>query len=231
VNVTGAALQCGENRGIDQADDRAGVALRGQLVDRDAFVATGLILADNVEREALAGILQHALRLFSLLEDLADLALCGNFGDDALAQQQADFVDHHQLAGIGDGDDQPAIVGLFERNEEIAEHQVGRDVLEQLMVQLEIVQVDELAAIAPGDILRLLEVSVLGGGGYGLAVPPRACVNRFVFLRRCHFSTNLHTGYDFPLMDAGTDGEDGQIQRDQYAAHENCHDDQDNRFN
>ncbi len=28
----------------------------------------------------------------------------GDLGGDAAAQQQADLVDHHQLAGIGDGD-------------------------------------------------------------------------------------------------------------------------------
>ena len=91
------------------------------------FVGAVLVFADNVEREAFAGFFQHALRLLGLLEDFADLRQRGNFGDDALAQQQADFVDHHQLAGIGDRDGQLAVRGFFQRNEVVAEHQVRRE--------------------------------------------------------------------------------------------------------
>ncbi len=43
VNVTGPPLQRGKNRGIDQADNRADVALRGQAVDGDAVFAAGLV--------------------------------------------------------------------------------------------------------------------------------------------------------------------------------------------
>ena len=110
VNVTGPPLQRGEDRGIDQADDRADVALRGQPVDGDGFFAGLLVFADDVQREAFAGFFQHALRLLGLLEDVADLRQGGNLGEDALAQQQADLVDHHQLAGIGDGDGQPSVL-------------------------------------------------------------------------------------------------------------------------
>ena len=41
VNVTGPALQRGKDRGIDQANDRADVALRGQPVDGDAVFGAG----------------------------------------------------------------------------------------------------------------------------------------------------------------------------------------------
>ena len=47
VNIAGPALQRGEDRGIHEPDDRAHVALRGQLVDRDALVAA-LFFGDNV---------------------------------------------------------------------------------------------------------------------------------------------------------------------------------------
>jgi hypothetical protein len=45
VNIAGAPLQRGEDRGIDQADDRADVGLGRQLLDRDGFVGV-LVLGD-----------------------------------------------------------------------------------------------------------------------------------------------------------------------------------------
>ena len=45
VNVTGPPLQGGEDRGVDQADDRADVALRGQPVNGDAVFAAGFVFA------------------------------------------------------------------------------------------------------------------------------------------------------------------------------------------
>ena len=101
-----------------------------------------------------------------------DLRQRGNFGDDALAQQQADLVDHHQLAGIGDGDGQTSVRGLFQRHEVVAEHQVDRDLLEQIVLQLEIVQVDELAAIAARDILRPVQFRRVACPGPCWHVPP-----------------------------------------------------------
>ena len=112
------------------------------------------------------------MRLFRLLEDFADLRQGRNLGEDALAQQQADLVDHHQLAGIGDGNGQASVLGLVQGNEVIAEHQVHRDLFEQIVVQLEIVQVHELAAIAPGDVLGLGQIVDVGSGRQpGPAIP------------------------------------------------------------
>ena len=122
------------------------------------LVAGLLVLADHVEREAFAGFFQHALRLLGLLEQVGDLRERGNLGDDALAQQQADLVDHHQLAGIGDRDRQRAVPSFFQRDEVVPEHQVDRDLLEQFVMQLEVVEVDEFAAITPRHILRAFQV-------------------------------------------------------------------------
>ena len=69
-----------------------------------------------------------------------DLRERGDFGEDALLEQQADLVDHHQLAGIGDGDGQAAVRGLFQRNETVAEHQVDGNVFEKFVMQLEVVR-------------------------------------------------------------------------------------------
>ena len=128
------------------------------------------VFADDVQREAFAGFFQHALRLFGFLEDVADLRQRGDLGDDALAQQQADLVDHHQLAGIGDGDRQPPVRGLLQGNEVVAEHQVHGDLFEQVMVELEVPQIHELAAISPGDIARAALVIRGGVGGERSAV-------------------------------------------------------------
>ena len=75
-----------------------------------------------------------------------------------LLQQQADLVDHHQLAGIGDRNREPSVGGLFQWNEVVAEHQVDRDLLEQIVMELESAEIDELAAVAPRDILRAFQI-------------------------------------------------------------------------
>ena len=91
------------------------------------------------------------------LQNVGDLLQRRNFGQDALAEQQADLVDHHQLAGIGNRNRQPPVRRLIQRHELVAEHQVHRDLLKQIVVQLEIAQIDKLAAVAPRDIARTFQ--------------------------------------------------------------------------
>ncbi len=153
VNITGSPLQRREDRRVDQADDRADVTLGRELVDRDRFLAGGLVFTDNIEREALAGFFQNALRLLGLLQNVADLLQGADFGEDPFAQQEADLVDHHQLAGIGDRDGQLPVPRFLQRHEVVAEHQVDGHLLEEFMLQLETVQIHELAAIAARDVL------------------------------------------------------------------------------
>ena len=125
---------------------------------------------DHVQSEAFAGFLQHALRLFRLFQDLADLRESGNLGHDALAQQQADLVDHHELARIGDGDGELSVRGFFQRDEVVAEHQVNWDLLEQVVVELEVVQVHELAAIAARNVSRTIQFVSGSSGNHRAAV-------------------------------------------------------------
>ena len=61
VNVAGPPLQRGKDRGIDQADDGADVALRGQPVDGDAVFAALFVLRDDGKSEAFAGFFKHTL--------------------------------------------------------------------------------------------------------------------------------------------------------------------------
>ncbi len=187
VNVGSAPLQRGKNRGIDQANDRARVAGGRQLVDGQRLFDAGVfVLADD--GEAFTGFFQHALRLLGLFEDVGDLLQRGNFGDDALLQQQADLVDHHQLAGIRDRDSQLAVCRLFERHEVITEHQFDWDLLEEFVMQFEAREVDEFAAVAPRHILRALEVGQrIARRADGPAVP---AIHKERFLVcRCHSFT------------------------------------------
>ena len=133
------------------------IGFAGQLLDRDGLVGV-LILGDDVEREILAGFFQHALRLLGLLQNVVDLGEGGDLGHDAPAQQQADLVDHHQLAGIGDGYNQPAVVLLFQRHEVVAEHVVHFDLAKQLVLDVKVLQIDELAAIAPRQVFTVLDL-------------------------------------------------------------------------
>ena len=191
MNVTGPPLQSGKDRGIHQANDRADVALRGQPVDGNAVFAAGLVVRNHRQGEAFAGFFEDALRLFRLLEDLADLRQSGNLGQDALAQQQADLVNHHQLAGVGDGDGQPSVFGLVQRHEVITEHQVYGNLLEQIVLQLEIVQIHEFAAIAPGNVLGLGQVVNVGSGSEPGPSIPSVRDYGFSFCHFCHSKSSL----------------------------------------
>jgi len=93
-----------------------------------------------------------------LLQNVGDLLERRNFGDDPLAEEQADLVDHHQLAGIGNRNRQPPVRRLVQGHEVIAEHQVHGDLLEQVVVQLEIAQIDEFATVAAAQYLAHVPV-------------------------------------------------------------------------
>ena len=146
VNIGGAALESGEDGGVDQADDGADVFFAGQLLDGDVFVGV-FVAGEHVEGEAFAGFVEHALRLLGLLEQVGDLRERGHAGNDALAEQAGDLVEHHQPRGIADGDDQR--VGLLlDGHEVVAEHQLDRHGAQQVVLNLEVLQVDELGVVA-----------------------------------------------------------------------------------
>ena len=177
VNIAGAPLQRGEDRGIDQADDGADVGLAGQLLDRDGLVGVLVFAMTSSAKSSLASSSTRCdcsvfFRMSLICERRGDL------GGDAAAQQQADLVDHHQLAGIGDGDQQASVVLLFQRHEVVAEHQVHWDLAEQLVLDVEVLQVHELAAIAPRQVLAMFDF--VAGGQAAVA----AYENRFWYF--CH---------------------------------------------
>ncbi len=72
VNIRGAAFERGEDGRIDQADDRADVFFRGQLLDRDVFIRV-VFAGDDVKGQPLGRFIEHALRLLRFLEQVGDL--------------------------------------------------------------------------------------------------------------------------------------------------------------
>ncbi len=161
VNVGGAAFERGEDGGVDQPDDGADVFFAGELLDGDVFV--GVVFAgEHVEGEAFAGFVENALRLLRLLQQVGDLRERGHAGDDALAEQAGDLVEHHELRGIADGDDQ-RVGPLLEGHEVVAEHQLDGHGAQQVVLNLEVLQVDELGAIARGERFRMGAFVLRGG--------------------------------------------------------------------
>ena len=171
VNIRSSSLQCRENRGIDQADDRAGIASSRELVDGQRLFHTGVFVLPD-DGEAFAGFFQNALRLLGFFENVVDLPQRCDLGHNALLQKEADLVDHHQLAGIGDSNGEATVRGLLQRDKLVAEHQVWRDLLEQIMVKLKISEVDKLATIPPRYVLCPLEVGDGISRGHDLSTIP-----------------------------------------------------------
>ena len=205
---------------------------RRQLVDGEGFFgARGFVFADDLE--AFAGFFQHALRLLGLLENVVDLLQGRDFGEDALLQQQADLVDHHQLAGIGDGDGQLAVLGFLQRNEVVAEHQFRRELLEQLVVKLEVGEVDELAAITPRDVLGAFQIGERDcpSRPSGWPFSPLTKSDFLSAVAIARFISGLSVSGRPRLTLVDSQSEDRQIQRDQHSAHKNCHHDQNQRLN
>ena len=78
VDVARAALEGRENYGVDQPDDGAHAGIARELVHGDVFVAV-LIVADDLERETLGGLVENALGLLGALQQVVDLRGGGDF--------------------------------------------------------------------------------------------------------------------------------------------------------
>ena len=128
VDVRGATLQRGEDGGVHQADDGRDVVLAGETLDGDVLVRA-VVAGEHVEGQALACLVQHTLRLLGLFQKVGDLRHGGDAGDQPLAQQAGDLVQHHQLRWIADRNGEAALK-LFQRDKVVAEHQIDRHTLE-----------------------------------------------------------------------------------------------------
>ena len=137
MDVRGAALEGGEDGGVDEADDRADVLIAGQLLDGDALVFGGIVTTEYVEGEAFAGFIEYALRLLGLLEQVGDLREGCDASDDAVAEKAGDFVEHHQAGGIADCNHH-GISLLLDGHEVVAEHQFDGNRAQQVVLDFEI---------------------------------------------------------------------------------------------
>ena len=128
VNVTGAALEGGEDYGVNQAHDGADAGIARELVHRNVFVAV-FFVADDLQGETFGGLVQDALGLLGAFEEVVNLARGGDFYLQTFAKQERKFVGELELAGISHGDHQGGVV-RFERDELVAKHQFGRNAAE-----------------------------------------------------------------------------------------------------
>ncbi len=156
VNVAGAPFQRVKDGGVHQLDHRRDVAVGGQLVDGERFVLV-LFLADHVQREAFGDLFQHALRLLGFLQQIGDLRQRGHLHVQLLLQQDGQLVDQVQVARIGQRDVQVPVLRM-DGHEVVAEHQVHRDRMEQVVIDADFAQVDKIAAVARGQRLGLRDL-------------------------------------------------------------------------
>ena len=119
MNIAGPALQRGENGGIHEPDDRAHVLARGNALNGDSFISV-FAIADNIERKAFAGLFEHALRLLGLFQNVVNLRERRYLG--GFIEQQADLINHHEPAGIGDGNHQASVGKVLQWHEVVAKH-------------------------------------------------------------------------------------------------------------
>ena len=97
--------------------------------------------------------------MLGALQEVVDLRGGGDFYLEALIEEKRELVGLLQLAGIGDGDDEGAVVTL-ERNELVAKHHFRGDAAEELGVDALFAKIDEWAAITFGEAAGLI---TLGG--------------------------------------------------------------------
>ena len=116
------------------------------------------------------------MRALALLENRFDRRLRADRDLDRRGEQDAELVDHRQIARIRDDDLQEAAVRTLApvRHEPVAQHQVGRNRSEQLLIDAERFHVDELEAVAVGQPARFLDFSrPLAGAELRLGVERR----------------------------------------------------------
>ena len=154
VNVARAPLNRRKDGGVNQANDRAEVA--GQPLDGQV-VLPALVLLEELQLKPLRRILQHSLRALALLENRLDRRPRPHGHFDRRRQQDANLVDHRQVGRIGHDDAERtpfAAVG----HEAVAQHQIGRDRAEQILVDPERVHVHELEVVALGETPGVVEL-------------------------------------------------------------------------
>ena len=153
VDVARAALNRGVDRRVDEADDRADVAR--EPLDGQAVLAA-LLFLEQLQLEALRGVLEDALRALALLEYRLDGRARAHHDLDRRGEQHAELVDHREVGRVGHDDHEVLAVAPV-RHEAVPQHQVRGDGTKQILIDPERLHVDELEAVSFGEAARLLE--------------------------------------------------------------------------
>ena len=124
-----------------------------ELVDGERFVLV-LFFADHVQREAFGDFFQHALRLLGFLQQIGDLRKRGDLDRSFFCSRTASSSIRLRLRGSARAMSRvPVLPNGW--HEVVAEHQVHGDRMEQVVIDAHFAQIDELAAVARGQGLRL----------------------------------------------------------------------------
>ena len=143
VDVAGAPLNRRVDRRIDETDDRAGIG--GQFLDRELVLA-GIVLPQNLQLEALGGLLEDTGRALALLQDRLDRGRGPDHHPDRRREHHRQLVDHRQIGRIRNDDHQRLSFATI-RYEPIPQHQLGRDGAEEVVVDAEVGQIEERQSI------------------------------------------------------------------------------------
>ena len=111
------------------------------------------------------GLVEDALGLLGALQEIVNLGSGGDFDLEALIQEKRELVGLLQLAGVGDGYDEGAVV-TFERDKFVAKHHLRGDAAEKFGVDALFAEIDERAAITFGEAAGLIALGgVVGNAG------------------------------------------------------------------
>ena len=169
VNVRGPALDGVEDDGVDQLDDRRRFLLRDR-VDRQRLFAV-FVLADQRHAEAFGGFVEDALRRLGLLQLVADGRRRGHPDLERSAEEKLQLVELEHVGRIADDDGDVAVLALL-RQELVADHQLERDVAEELVIDHEVLEVDVVETVLLGHSLGTRGLA----GRIGVLVEQRARV-------------------------------------------------------
>jgi hypothetical protein len=96
------------------------------------------------------------------VQDFLDPRQSGNSHHQPFAQQKADLVNQSQVAGVCEGDSESSVVHVFKREKVVSEHQLNRDALKKVWVQLEVAKIHEIATAATGQFLCSSNIASAG---------------------------------------------------------------------
>src|SRR5690349_4006937 len=98
MNVTRTPLERGEDDGIQETDNGAGLLL-GDLLDRDGLFA-GFVFTYEVELEFLSCFVEHALRRFGFLEQVLNFGKRRHIDDECTSEKGGYLINDNQIARV-----------------------------------------------------------------------------------------------------------------------------------